>query len=69
MKKKEEEIIEDVKVEENASKIEQDANVPEYYTLRIGETLKDVANKFGLNEEELTKLNGEVIGTNQIRLK
>jgi hypothetical protein len=69
MKKKKEEIIEDAKIEENASKIKQDANVPEFYTLRIGETLKDVANKFGLNEEELTKLNGEVIGTNQIRLK
>jgi hypothetical protein len=69
MKKKKEEIIEDVKVEENASKIKQAANVPEFYTLRIGETLKDVATKFGLNEEELTKLNGEVIGTNQIRLK
>lgn len=61
MKKKKEDIIEEVK----APKID----VPEFYTLRIGETLKDVANKFGLNEEELTKLNGEVIGTNQIRLK
>ena len=69
MKKKKEEIIEDVKVEENAPEIKQVANVPEFYTLRIGETLKDVANKFGLKEEELTKLNGEVIGTNQIRLK
>lgn len=65
MRKKKEEIIEDAKVEENASKID----VPEYYTLKIGEALKDVAIKFGLNEEELTKLNGEVIGTNQIRLK
>ena len=61
MKKKKEDIIEEVK----APKID----IPEYYTLRIGETLKDVANKFGLDEEELTKLNGEVIGTNQIRLK
>lgn len=65
MKKKKEEIIEDVKVEENASKID----VPEFYTLRIGETLKDVATKFGLNETQLKELNGEVIGTNQIRLK
>lgn len=69
MRKKKEKIIEDAKVEENASKIKQVANVPEFYILRIGETLKDVATKFGLNEEELTKLNGEVIGTNQIRLK
>lgn len=69
MKKKKEEIIEDVKVEENVPEIKQVANVPEFYTLRIGKTLKDVATKFGLNEEELTKLNGEVIGTNQIRLK
>lgn len=69
MKKKKEEIIEDAKIEESASKIKQDANVPEFYTLRIGETLKDVANKFGLDEEQLTKINGEVIGTNQIRLK
>lgn len=72
MKKKEkviEEVTEDVKVEENASKEKQDANVPEYYILKIGETLKDVAKKFGLNEESLKKLNGEVIGTNQIKLK
>lgn len=61
MKKKKEEIIEEVKTPK--------IDVPEFYTLRIGEALKDVANKFGLNEEELTKLNGEVIGTNQIRLK
>ena len=68
-RKKKEEIIEDAKIEENASKIKQDANVPEFYTLRIGETLKDVANKFGLNETQLKELNGEVIGTNQVRLK
>lgn len=65
MKKKKEEIIEESVKEIKTSKID----VPEYYTLRIGETLKEVAKKFGLNEEELTKLNGEVIGTNQIRLK
>lgn len=68
-RKKKEEIIEEAKIEENASKIKQDANVPEYYTLRIGETLKDVATKFGLNENQLKELNGEVIGTNQIKLK
>ena len=67
--KKKEKVIEDAKIEKNASKEKQDANVPEYYTLRIGETLKDVAKKFGLNEDSLKKLNGEVIGTNQIKLK
>lgn len=67
--RKKEKVIEDAKVEEIASKEKQDANVPEYYTLRIGETLKDVAKKFGLSEESLKKLNGEVIGTNQIKLK
>ncbi len=80
MKKKEEKLIEgtsgaelgekeEAKIEENASKEKQDANVPEYYTLRIGETLKDVAKKFGLDEKKLEELNGEVIGTNQIKLK
>lgn len=72
MKKKEkliEEVMEEAKIEENAFKEKQDVNVPEYYTLRIGETLKDVAKKFGLNEESLKKINGEVIGTNQIKLK
>ena len=67
--RKKEKVIEDAKIEEIASKEKQDANVPEYYTLRIGETLKDVAKKFGLNEESLKKINGEVIGTNQIKLK
>ena len=68
-RKKKEEIIEEAKIEENASKIKQDANVPDFYVLKIGETLKDVANKFGLNENQLKELNGEVIGTNQIKLK
>ena len=67
--KKKEKVIEEAKIEEIASKEKQAANVPEYYTLRIGETLKDVAKKFGLNEESLKKINGEVIGTNQIKLK
>ena len=64
MKKKEE-----AKIEKNASKEKQDANVPEYYTLRIGETLKDVAKKFKLDVKKLEKINGEVFGTNQIKLK
>lgn len=80
MKKKEEKLIEgtsggeleekeEAKIEKNASKEKQDANVPEYYILKIGETLKDVAKKFGLDEKKLEKLNGEVVGTNQIKLK
>lgn len=80
MKKKEEKLIEgtsggeleekqDAKIEKNASKEKQDANVPEYYILKIGETLKDVAKKFKLDVKKLEKLNGEVVGTNQIKLK
>ena len=72
MRKKEkviEEAIEEAKIEENASKEKQDANVPEYYILKIGETLKDVAKKFGVDEEKLKQLNGEVVGTNQIKVK
>ena len=43
--------------------------IPEFYVLKIGETLADVAKKFGVKEAELKKLNGEVIGTNQIRVR
>lgn len=63
-KKKVEEVLEETPVE-----VVEVKDVPEFYILRIGETLKDVANKFGLKEEDLKKLNGEVFGTNQIRLK
>ena len=70
MKKKKEKITEEnIEVVDVAKKEKQDENVPEYCTLRIGETLKDVAKKFGLDEKKLEKLNGEVIGTNQIKLK
>ena len=41
----------------------------EFYMLGIGETLEDVAKKFGLNVDRLKEINGEVFGTNQIRLK
>ena len=68
MKKKEEKIKEEnTNIEKSETK--ENANVPKYYTLRIGETLKDVAKKFKLDEKELEKINGEVIGTNQIKLK
>lgn len=65
MKKKKE----NIEVVDVAKEEKQNENVPEYYTLRIGETLKDVAKKFGLDEKKLEKINGEVIGTNQIKLK
>lgn len=55
--------------EKNVTKEKKNINVPEYYTLKIGETLNDVAKKFELSEETLKKLNGEVIGTNQIKLR
>ena len=58
--------IEEVKAEE-VKKAKVD--VPEFYLLRIGETLKDVAKKFNLDVEKLEELNGNVIGTNQIKLK
>lgn len=57
MRKKKEEIIEEAK------------DIPEFYILKIGETLYDVSKKFGVNEDTLKELNGEVIGTNQIKLK
>lgn len=43
--------------------------VPDFYVISRGETLEDVSKKFELNVEDLKKLNGEVIGGNQIRLK
>ena len=57
----EEPITEEIKVE-----------IPDTYILRVGETLSDVAKKFGISEEELNKINNyptNVIGTNQIKLK
>lgn len=49
--------------------IKEEVSVPEYYVLKVGETLEEVAKKFNLDEEKLKELNGEVIGTNQIKLK
>lgn len=57
------------KKEIKEEKVVKEIPVEEYYTLRIGETLKDVAKKFKLDENKLKELNGEVIGTNQIKLK
>lgn len=61
-RKKKEEVIEEVKEELVDS-------VPEYYVLKIGETLEEVAKKFKLDVKKLKELNGEVVGTNQIKLK
>lgn len=58
-KKKVEEVKEEVVLKE----------VPEFCFIKIGETLKDVSKKFGISEEELKKLNGEVFGGNQIKLR
>lgn len=64
MKKKEVKEIEETVVESKTNK-----DIPEYYVVKIGETLKDVAKKFNLDEKTLEELNGQVIGTNQIKLK
>ncbi len=63
-----EEVVEDTKIEE-VHEEKQEINTPDYYTLKIGETLNDVAKKFNLDEKALKELNGEVVGTNQIKLK
>ncbi len=71
MKKRKEEVVEfleEEKVEEPKEEVVE-VEVPEYYFLRIGEKLKDVANKFNLDVEKLKELNGDVIGGNQIKLK
>lgn len=58
-KKKVEEVKEEIVLKE----------VPEFCFIKVGETLKDVSKKFGVSEEELKKLNGEVFGGNQIKLR
>lgn len=62
---------EEIKVEEKKEEIKKATVILEddYYILKIGETLKDVADKFGLDEGKLIELNGEVTGGNQIKLK
>lgn len=45
-------------------------DVPDFYMLKVGETIFDVAKKFMIDEKEIIKLNGDtVIGGNQIKLK
>ena len=50
-------------------KKEKNKDIPEFYVLKIGETLADVAKKFGVSEASLKELNGEVFGTNQIKVR
>ena len=51
--------------------VEKPVGEGEYYFMRIGETLEEVAKKFNTSVEKLNKLNNnpELIGTNQIRVK
>ena len=52
-------------------KKETKKDIPEYYITKIGETIKDIAEKFGVSEEKINELNNnpEIIGGNQIKLK
>lgn len=59
MRKKKEEVI----------VIKEEPIKDEYYILKVGETLEDVAKKFNLDVNRLRELNGEVTGGNQIRVK
>lgn len=72
MKKKKKEIIEEpvVEVIEESTKKEV-KEIPDFYMLRVTETIGDVAKKFGISEKELMKLNNSstFIGGNQIKLK
>ena len=64
--------IEEVKepVIENEVKEEPVKEVKEeYYFARIGESLEDIAKKFGISADKLKELNGDIIGGNQTKLK
>ena len=71
MRKKKAEVIEELEEikEEPIEEVKETKEVPDYCLLKIGETLEDVAKKFGLEVEKLKELNGDVIGGNQIKLK
>lgn len=63
-KKIEEPIIEEIK------EIKIEKEIPDFYMLRVGETISDVAKKFGISEAKLKQLNGDtVIGGNQIKMR
>ena len=76
MAKKKEEIIEEEVIETpveivETPVVEKPVEEGEYYFMRIGETLEEVAKKFNTSVEKLNELNNnpETIGTNQIRVK
>lgn len=64
-KKVVEEVKEEIIIEEKV------IDIPEYYMLKVGETLEDVSKKFNVSIDKLKELNGnvEVFGGNQIKLK
>lgn len=70
-KKKEEKIIEEPIEEIKEEVKETKKDIPEYYVAKIGETIKDIAKKFGVSEETINELNDnpEIFGGNQIKLK
>ena len=56
-------------IPEEVEEVKEVKEIPEFYILEIGETLSDVAKKFGVSESSLKELNGEVFGTNQIKVR
>ena len=56
-------------IPEEVEEVKETKEIPEFYVLKIGETLADVAKKFGVSESSLKELNGEVFGTNQIKVR
>lgn len=68
MRRKKKEEIKEVETKEEIKEIKEEP-IEDYYMLKIGETLEDVAKKFNLDLAKLKELNGEVVGGNQIKLK
>ena len=53
---------------------EEKVNIPEYYVVKHGDTLKTIAKKFKTTEEELIKINNNInpssiFASNQLRVK
>ncbi len=68
MKKRKQEIVEPI--EELVETVNPVVESDEYYLLKIGETLEEVAKKFNIDSKKLRELNGgELFGGNQIKLK
>lgn len=66
MGKKKEEVLEETKEEVKEESVDL---TPEYYILKTGETLEEVAKMFNLDVKKLKEINCFVVGTNQIKLK